>query len=430
LDRFLIEGGHPISGTIVPSGNKNAALPLLAACLLTDEPVTLHNMPSIGDIHIMGQLLQGVGASVEVIAPNTWRIHAQNVSTYELDRSLFGRIRGSITLAGPMLSRLGRVYMPRPGGDVIGRRRVDTHFLALRSLGAELDADGAFYLKGKCLSGADILLDEASVTATENAVMAASTARGTTIIRNAASEPHVQDLCLMLSCMGAQIEGIGSNTLTIHGVDHLHGVEFTIGPDYMEVGSYIALAAVTGGELLIKGAAPQHLRMVRLVFERLGVCFEDRGEDVYIPANQELRVASDIGGAVPSIADAPWPGFPADLLSIVIVMACQSAGTVLIHEKMFESRLYWVDKLIAMGARIILCDPHRCVVQGPSPLHGDEVESPDIRAGMALLTATLCAQGQSTIRNIGQIDRGYEAIDEKLRQLGARIQRVSSYEDA
>jgi len=428
LDGFLIEGGHPLSGTLVPSGNKNAALPLLAACLLTDEPVTLHNMPNIGDVRTMGQLLQRVGASVEIIAPNTWRVHVQNVSTHELDRSLFGRIRGSITLAGPMLSRVGRVYMPRPGGDVIGRRRVDTHFLALRALGAELDADGAFYLKGNCLSGADILLDEASVTATESAVMAACTARGTTIIRNAASEPHVQDLCLMLSGMGAQIDGIGSNTLTIHGVDRLSGGEFTIGPDYMEVGSYIALTAVTGGELLIKGAAPQHLRMVRLVFERLGVRFEERGEDVFVPADQDLSVVSDIGGAVPSIADAPWPGFPADLLSIVIVVASQAKGTVLIHEKMFESRLYWVDKLIAMGARIILCDPHRCVVQGPALLHGDEVESPDIRAGMALLTATLCAEGESVIRNIGQIDRGYERVDAKLRALGARIRRIGPSE--
>jgi len=426
LDEFLIEGGHPISGTLVPSGNKNAALPLLAACLLTDEPVILHNVPNIGDVRTMGQLLQRVGVSVDAIAPGTWRVHARTVGTHRLDPSLFGRIRGSITLAGPMLARMGRVYMPRPGGDVIGRRRVDTHFLALRALGADLDSDGEFRLRGNCLSGADILLDEASVTATESAVMAASTARGTTVIRNAASEPHVQDLCLMLSSMGAQIDGIGSNALTIQGVDRLSGGEFTIGPDHMEVGSYIALAAITGGELLVKKAAPHHLRMVRFVFERLGVRFEQRGEDVFIPAHQDLTVVSDLGGTVPTISDAPWPGFPADLLSIAIVIASQANGTVLIHEKMFESRLYWVDRLIAMGARIILCDPHRCVVQGAAPLHGDQVESPDIRAGMALLAATLCAEGQSVIRNIGQIDRGYERVDAKLRALGAQIKRVEA----
>jgi UDP-N-acetylglucosamine 1-carboxyvinyltransferase len=323
-----------------------------------------------------------------------------------------------------MLARMGAVRLPRPGGDVIGRRRVDTHFLALSALGADVDTDGAFRLHGERLYGADILLDEASVTATENTIMAATLASGTTIIRNAACEPHVQDLCRMLGRIGAQIEGIGSNTLTIHGVERLGGGEYTIGPDYMEVGSYIALAAVTGGELLIKNAAPEHLRMVGLVFERLGVQFEARDQDVFVPAEQPLTIAQDIGGAIPSVYDAPWPGFPADLMSIAIVLASQSRGTVLIHEKMFESRLYFVDKLIWMGARVILCDPHRCVVQGPSPLHGDELESPDIRAGMALLIAALCAEGQSTILNIRQIDRGYEKIEEQLRRLGARIERV------
>jgi UDP-N-acetylglucosamine 1-carboxyvinyltransferase len=326
-----------------------------------------------------------------------------------------------------MLARAGALHLPRPGGDVIGRRRVDTHFLALSALGADVDTDGAFCLYGKQLRGADILLDEASVTATENTIMAAALAEGTTILRNAACEPHVQDLCHMLCRFGAQIEGIGSNTLTIHGVERLSGGEYTIGPDYMEVGSYIALAAVTGGELLIKNAAPEHLRMVELVFERLGVRFEARGQDVFVPAEQPLTIIPDIGGAIPSVHDAPWPGFPADLMSIAIVLASQSEGTVLIHEKMFESRLFFVDKLIWMGARIILCDPHRCVVQGPSSLHGDEVESPDIRAGMTLLIAALCAEGQSTIRNIRQIDRGYERIEEKLRRLGARIERVSIY---
>jgi UDP-N-acetylglucosamine 1-carboxyvinyltransferase len=426
MERFIIEGGYSLSGTITPSGNKNAALPLLAACLLTDEPVTLHNVPDIGDIRTMGELLSHVGASVEMLDPHTWRVHAREVRTSALSPQLFGRIRGSITLAGPMIARTGTVYLPRPGGDVIGRRRVDTHFMALSTLGADVDTDGTFRLHSARLRGADILLDEASVTATENAIMAATLASGTTVIRNAACEPHVQDLCHMLCRFGAQMEGIGSNTLTIHGVERLGGGEYVIGADYMEVGSYIALAAVTGGELLIKNAAPEHLRMVRIVFERLGVRFEARGQDVFVPAEQPLDIAPDIGGAIPSIYDAPWPGFPADLMSIAIVLASQSEGTVLIHEKMFESRLYFVDKLIAMGARIILCDPHRCVVQGPSPLHGDEMESPDIRAGMALLIAALCAEGQSVIRNIRQIDRGYERVEEKLRALGARIERVTS----
>jgi len=424
MDKFIIEGGHPLSGTVTPSGNKNAALPLLAACLLTDEPVTLHNLPAIGDVATMGELLSDVGVSIEKLDPHTWRLHARDIHTFELNPHIFGHIRGSITLAGPMLARMGAVHLPRPGGDVIGRRRVDTHFLALSALGADVDADGTFRLHGRRLRGADILLDQASVTATENAIMVAVLANGTTIIRNAACEPHVQDLCHMLCRLGAQIEGIGSNTLVIHGVERLSGGEYSVGPDHMEVGSYIALAAVTGGELLIKDAAPEHLRMVSLMFKRLGVRFEAQGENVFVPADHPLTIVPDIGETIPSIADAPWPGFPADLMSIAIVVASQSRGTVLIHEKMFESRLYFVDKLIAMGARIILCDPHRCVVQGPSPLHGDEVESPDIRAGMALLIAALCAEGQSIIRNIRQIDRGYERVEEKLRRLGARIQRV------
>jgi UDP-N-acetylglucosamine 1-carboxyvinyltransferase len=425
MDRFIIEGGHPISGTIVPGGNKNAALPMLAACLLTDEPVTLRNLPDIGDVATMGELLADVGVSVERLDRHTWRLHARDVRTCELSPELFGLIRGSITLAGPMLARMGAVHLPRPGGDVIGRRRVDTHFLALGALGAAVDVARTYHLHASELRGTDILLDEASVTATENAVMAAVLAGGTTVIRNAASEPHVQDLCRMLCQLGAHIEGIGSNALTIHGVKRLSGGEYTIGPDYMEVGSYIALAAVTGGELLIKNAAPEHLRMVGLMFERLGVRFEARGQDVFVPADQLLEIVSDVGGAIPYIADAPWPGFPTDLMSIAIVVASQSRGTMLIHEKMFEGRLYFVDKLIWMGARIILCDPHRCVVQGPSPLHGDDLESPDIRAGIALLIAALCAKGQSVIRNIGQIDRGYERIEEKLRPLGARIERVA-----
>ncbi|MBS3784131.1 MAG: UDP-N-acetylglucosamine 1-carboxyvinyltransferase [Anaerolineae bacterium] len=424
MEKLLIKGGHPISGTLVPSGNKNAALPLLAACLLTEEPVTLRNMPDIGDIHTMAEILSEIGVGVTQLSPHAWRIHAQNVRTNELSPALFSRIRGSITLAGPMLARTGSVHMPPPGGDVIGRRRVDTHFLALSALGAKVESDLSFRLKCDQLEGADILLDEASVTGTENAIMASVLAKGTTVIHHAACEPHVQDLCQMLCQFGAQIEGIGSNALTIQGVDQLSGGAFNVGPDYMEVGSYIALAAVTGGELLIKAAAPQHLRMIGLIFERLGVTFEIQDDDVFVPKDQPLTITADMGGAIPTVKDAPWPAFPADLMSIAIVVASQAEGTVLIHEKMFESRLYFVDQLIAMGARIILCDPHRCVVQGPSPLHGEEVSSPDIRAGMALLIAALCADGESLIRNIRQIDRGYESIDKKLASLGAQVERI------
>jgi UDP-N-acetylglucosamine 1-carboxyvinyltransferase len=415
MAEFVIEGGVPLSGVVTPSGNKNAAFPLMAACLLTEEPITLYNLPNIGDVGTMAELLSSVGVSVEGLDPHTWRLHAREVRTFVLPSQLFGSIRGSITLAGPMLARMGAVCLPRPGGDMIGRRRMDTHFMAMEALGAEMDVDGAFCLQGRRLRGADILLGEASVTATENTIMAAVLAEGTTIIRNAACEPHVQDLCHMLCQFGARIAGIGSNTLTIQGVERL---------DYMEVGSYIALAAATGGELLIENAAPEHLRMVELVFDRLGVRFEARGANVFVPADQSLEIVPDADGAIPEISDAPWPAFPADLMSISVTLASQCQGTVLIHEKMFESRLFWVDKLIWMGARIILCDPHRCVVQGPSRLHGDEVESPDIRAGMALLTAALCADGRSTIRNIRQIDRGYERVEEKLRALGARIERV------
>ena len=424
MEKLLIEGGHPISGTLIPSGNKNAALPLLAACLLTEEPVTLRNMPDIGDVQTMAGIVDDIGADVTQLGPHTWRVHAHDIRTTELSPELFGRIRGSITLAGPMLARTGAVTLPPPGGDVIGRRRVDTHFLALSALGAEVDSDVTFRLRCDRLRGADILLDEASVTGTENAIMASVLAEGTTLIRNAACEPHVQDLCHMLRLFGAQIEGVGSNVLTIQGVDRLTGGEFSVGPDYMEVGSYISLAAVTGGELLIKNAAPEHLRMIGSVFKRLGVQFEAREGDVFVPKGQSLTITPDIGGAIPTVKDAPWPAFPADLMSIAIVVASQAQGTVLVHEKMFESRLYFVDQLIAMGARIILCDPHRCVVQGPSPLHGEEVSSPDIRAGMALLIAALCADGRSLIRNIGQVDRGYERVEEKLVSLGAKVSRI------
>lgn len=425
MEELIITGGKPLRGTVTPSGNKNAALPALAACVLADEPVTLRNLPDIEDIRTMGELLAGIGVSVQRLDPHTWRLDAGQVRLPAFDRERFRRIRGSILLAGPMLARLGEVELPPPGGDVIGRRRVDTHFLAFQALGAEVDINDLFRLRARRrLRGADILLDEASVTGTENAVMAAVLAQGTTIIRNAASEPHVQDLCHMLNRLGAQIEGIGSNLLTIHGVDRLHGGEFVIGPDHMEVGSYAAMAAMTHGEVHIRNAAPHHLRMIRAVFRRLGVRMEVDGDDVYVPADQAMLVEPDLGGAIPTVADAPWPAFPADLMSVAIVLATQVEGTVLFHEKMFESRLYFVDKLIFMGARIVLCDPHRCVVQGPSPLHGDVLVSPDIRAGMALLGAALCAGGESVIRNVDQIDRGYECVEEKLRSLGARIERV------
>jgi UDP-N-acetylglucosamine 1-carboxyvinyltransferase len=424
MEKFVIEGGYTLSGTVVPSGNKNAALPLLAASLLTDQPLILHNVPRIRDVETMLWLLTDLGVHLEEIGKHDLRLQAKDIRKTQLSAELCRDIRASILLAGPMLARLHQVELPPPGGDIIGRRRLDTHFSGLRTLGARLEGNGSFLLQAPILQGGNILLDEASVTATENTVMAAVLARGTTVIRNAASEPHVQELCQCLVKMGAQIEGIGSNTLTIHGVDSLHGTEFTIGPDYIETSSFIGLAAVTGSEILIKNAAPEHLGMVRLVFNRLGVQFDVHGQDILVPAAQSLAIVPDLGGAIPKIDDAPWPAFPTDLMSIAVVVASQAEGMILIHEKMFESRLFFVDKLISMGARIILCDPHRCVIQGPSRLHGERLESPDIRAGMALLIAALCAEGQSVVRNIGQIDRGYERIEEKLRALGAKVERL------
>jgi UDP-N-acetylglucosamine 1-carboxyvinyltransferase len=397
---------------------------MLAATLLTDQPVTLHNLPNIGDVQTMLTLLEDLGATVQRHDNASVTIQAAELCSTCPDPALFSEIRGSLTLMGPMLARAGRITLTLPGGDRIGRRRIDTHLLALTALGAEVGYNDRFELWSDDLRGAEIWLDEASVTGTENAIMAACLARGETTIRNAASEPHVQDLCHLLNSMGAQIEGIGSNVLHIQGQESLGAADCTIGPDFMEVGSFVGLAAVTGGEIRIKGAAPEHLGMVRMVFERLGVRFEVEGEDLLVPAGQELRIVDDLGGAVPKIDDAPWPGFPTDLMSITVVVATQARGTVLIHEKMFDSRLYFVDRLIAMGARIILCDPHRAVVVGPSPLHGETLHSPDIRAGMALLIASLCAQGQSVIQNIHQIDRGYERIETKMQKLGARIERV------
>ncbi|GMV32708.1 MAG: UDP-N-acetylglucosamine 1-carboxyvinyltransferase [Chloroflexi bacterium CFX1] len=423
MEEFVIEGGLPLNGDVVPSGNKNAALPLLAACLLTDEPVTLRNVPQIRDVLVMRQLIESLGAVVEELDERVWRITTKELTASHLDPDLCRRIRASVLIAGPVLARAGGLKLPPPGGDVIGRRRLDTHILALRALGADISYERVFDIKTSRLRGADILLDEASVTATENAVMAAVLAKGVTRIRNAASEPHVQELCKFLNILGAQIEGIGSNALTIVGVPGLHGGEFTIGPDLLEVVSYIGAAVVTRGSIRIHNAGVEHLEMVGQVFRRLGVHWEAEGDTILVPANQKLTVASDLDGAVPEIKTNIWPAFPTDLTSIAIIVATQASGSVLFHDWMFSGRMYFTDKLVGMGARIILCDPYRCLVQGPTPLYGENLESPDIRAGMALLLAALAANGVSKIRNIAQIERGYERVDEKLRSLGARIRR-------
>ena len=421
---FRVSGGVPLSGEIAPQGNKNEALPALAAACLTDETVILENLPDIEDVAVMREILQALGMSVSREA-GLCAVQAATSPGGDLPAALCARLRGAVTLAGPLLARLGRVFLPRPGGDRIGRRRLDTHLLALQALGAEVEVrpDG-YELRARQLRGADVLLDEASVTATENAVCAATLARGETILRNAACEPHVQGLCRMLVRMGAQIEGIGSNMIRIQGVDRLRGTRHRIGPDYLEIGSFISLAAVTGGRLLIKGVNHEDLRMILQVYARLGIETSAQGDDLLVPAGQSLNVANDLGDAVPKIDDAPWPGFPADSTSVALVTATQCHGTILIHEKMYESRLFFVDSLIAMGAKIILCDPHRAVVMGPAKLHGARVSSPDIRAGITMLIAALCADGNSVIQNIGQIDRGFERIDERLRKLGAKIERV------
>ncbi len=427
MQRLIVEGGHSLKGTVVPSGNKNSAQPILAACLLTDEQVTLDNVPRIRDVETIISILQKIGVDVSFQKEqNRVTVRAKSLDATELDPELCELARGSVTLAGPMLARCGRVRLPRPGGDKIGRRRIDTHILALRQMGARIEPSYYFYdmEAPNGLKGADILLDEASVTATESTIMAASTAKGETIIRNAASEPHVQELCCFLNMIGARISGIGSNTITVEGTDSLGGGTHTVESDYQEIGSFIGLASVTDSEILIKGAVPHHMRMTLMVFKRLGIQVEVRGQDILVPEGQNLKVESDLHGAILKIDDAPWPGFPPDLMSIALVVATQAEGTVLIFEKMYESRLFFVDRLIEMGAKIILCDPHRAVVQGPSKLHGETVVSPDIRAGMGLLIASLCAQGTSVMHNIGQIDRGYERIDEKLKALGAKIQRA------
>lgn len=424
MHQYRIEGGHPLKGRIRASGNKNAALPCIAAALLTAEPVTLRNIPEIEDVLVMLDICRALGASVERLDKNDWRIDGSGIVAADVPAPLAARVRASILFAGPLLARFGRVTLPPPGGDVIGRRRLDTHFLALEELGARIEIDGTFQFTANKLKGTDIFLDEASVTATENAVMAAALAEGTTTIRNAASEPHVQDVCRLLNAMGARVSGIGSNILTIEGVRALHGADFAIGTDYMEVGSFIGLAAVTRGDIVIEGVVPDDLRMMKLAFGRLGISWSIEGDELSIHPGQAMRVVPDSGGQIPKIDDAPWPGFPPDLTSIMTVVATQVEGTILVHEKMFESRMFWVDKLIGMGARIVLCDPHRAVVSGPARLRGDSLTSPDVRAGMALVIAALCAEGTSTIKNVYQIERGYERIAERLRALGAQIERL------
>jgi UDP-N-acetylglucosamine 1-carboxyvinyltransferase len=425
MEKFIIEGGYPLHGEVTPAGNKNAALPLLAACLLTDEPIVLKNVPEIRDVQTMRDLLLSLGVIIETIAPNVWKIQAKNVRPADLDPDICRKIRASILLAGPMTARSGELVLPPPGGDVIGRRRVDTHLLALKRLGADVTYDRSFrFAAPQGLTGADILMDEASVTATENAIMACTMAKGTSTIRNAASEPHIQELCHFLNRLGAKIENIGSNTLCIEGVDKLHGGEFTIGPDYLEVCSFIGAAVVTHGSIRIRNAGPQYLDMIRLVFGRLGVVWEYDGEDLIVPAEQPLEIEPDLGGMIPEISVMPWPSFPTDLMSIAIVVATQSNGSILFHDWMYPSRMFFTDKLVGMGAHIVLCDPHRCIVQGPTRLAGEKMESPDIRAGMSLVLAALSAKGSSQIRNIGQIDRGYEQVDMKLASLGAHIVRA------
>jgi UDP-N-acetylglucosamine 1-carboxyvinyltransferase len=424
-ESFVIEGGRSLSGRIRASGNKNGALPILAACLLTDEPVTLANVPRIRDVETMVELLGGLGVDAEWIGVNEVRVHASDLTTDSIDDDLAERIRASFLLAGPMLARRGHATVPPPGGDVIGRRRLDPHLHAFARLGAEIELGERYELRAPAgLKGASIFLDEASVMATENTLMAAALAPGETTITNAACEPHVQDLCRFLVGLGAEIEGIGSNVLRVRGVDHLSGGSHTIGPEHIEVGSLIGLAAVTGSDLTIDGAAPDDLVSIIPAFERLGVHVEIVGDSVRVPPGQELVITNDYGDQIPKIEDGPWPAFPADLTSIALAVATQAAGAILIHEKMFENRLVFADKLTSMGAKIVICDPHRALVTGPARLYGQRMSSPDIRAGMALVIASLCAEGTSTIGNISEIDRGYERIDERLRALGASIERI------
>ena len=424
MHEYHIEGGFPIKGKITTCGNKNAALPCIAATLLTGEEVTLRNIPEIEDCGVMFKVLESLGAKVTKVEKHVWKVKAENIASNTIPADFSKKIRASILFAGPLIARLGKASMMPPGGDVIGRRRLDTHFLALTELGARVDVDGKFDFTANKLVGNDIFLDEASVTATENALMAAVLAEGKTILTNAASEPHVQDLCKMLNLMGGKITGIGSNILYIEGVKRLHGCDFTIGPDYMEIGSFIGLAAATKGSITIENINPADMRPLRIAFGKLGISWNINGNTLEVPIAQEMKVNTDLGGMIPKIDDSPWPGFPPDLTSIMTVVATQVDGNVLIFEKMFESRMFFVDKLINMGARITLCDPHRAVVSGPSILHGDRLVSPDVRAGMAMVIAAMAAKGESVISNVYQIERGYENLVGRLRSLGAHIECV------
>ena len=424
MEKFVIQGGSPLSGEIVAAGNKNAALPLLAACLLTEEEVTLRNIPRIRDTEAQVNLLERLGVRIEWVDQNDLRLQADALGDREVDEELAARIRASFLLAGPLLARFGEVRMPPPGGDTIGRRRLDPHLDAFSDLGAEVAGNRMIEVSAvEGLRPCSIFMDEPSVMGTENALMAAALTPGPTTIANAACEPHVQDLARLLSKMGAQVDGIGSNVMTVHGRDRLAGADHTICPDHIEVGSFMALAAATGGELRIRETEPDDLYMIRRQLRRLGLQTIVEGRDVLVPPEQRLTVRDDVGDAIAKIDDGPWPAFPADLTSIALALATQAEGTILIFEKMFENRLFFTDKLVSMGARITLCDPHRAIVSGPSRLHGERLESPDIRAGMAMLIAALAAEGTSEIGNITQIDRGYERIDERLRALGARIER-------
>ena len=428
MENFVIQGGSPLSGEITPAGNKNAALPILAACLLTDEELVLHNVPRIRDTEAQLALLEGIGVKVAWSGENEVRLRADAVTATELDEELASRIRASFLLAGPLLARFGEVRMPPPGGDFIGRRRLDPHLDAFRDLGAEIEGERWLQIAAPPggLQACRMFMDEPSVMGTENALMAAALTRGPTTIGNAACEPHVQDLARLLVKMGAKVDGIGSNVMTVQGRDRLGGAEHAIRPDHIEVASFMALAAATGGHLRVRDAEPEDLVTIRRNFRRVGLNSTVDGNDVLVPPEQRLEIQDDLGDAIPKIDDGPWPAFPADLTSIALALATQARGTVMIFEKMFENRLFFVDKLVAMGARITLCDPHRAMVSGPSRLHGARLESPDIRAGMAMLIAALAADGTSEIGNIAQIDRGYERIDLRLRDLGARIDRVAS----
>lgn len=424
MPSFVVTGGSRLSGAIRPAGNKNAALPVLAAALMSPQRVVVRNIPRIRDVLTLLEIMESLGAVVDWTGPNTVEVNGADVAAQRPDRGLAERIRASILLAGPLLSRFGQVRLPPPGGDVIGRRRLDTHLLAFEALGASVDASRDLTVEAAVLTGADLFLDEPSVTATENAVMAASLAEGETTIRNAAAEPHVQDLCRFLNAMGARISGVGSSTLVVRGVSELGAAEFEIGSDHIETGSFIGLASVTRSLLVIEDAPVEHLDSTLLGFRRLGIDCRVEGRQLVVDGRATPEIAMDAFGQVPKVDDGPWPAFPADLTSIAVVAATQAKGSVLIHEKMFESRMFFTDKLVGMGARIILCDPHRVIVIGPSPLRGSAMESPDIRAGMAMLIAALGATGTSHIRNAAQIERGYERIDQRLGALGAQIERV------